>query len=404
MFRQRRGQLKVMQRRFPWVAVLLSVALSGAATYWLLKPALWPGTAPAEVAAHAAAPTAIATPTPAAGPTQKPFVEVRNPRKQASDFQAGVMMLLYGNDPYLEPNIRQKLDYMATLGVNSLGLVFPIFQTNGRSTDVHADPTRTPSAEQMTLFIREAHQRGFTVMMRPLLDEASLSAGGDWRGSIHPQPVDRWFAAYGDLMVTYANLAEANGVESFDVGTELNTIESYGPQWLQVIKRVRQAYTGLLTYSSISGMGYPTRFAGALDFISIDAYYPLNANAGATTAELEQAWQGGIAQLDRIAIDSGMPVVVTELGTASRRGSYRAPSSANLGLPLDLEAQRAYYEASCNVLRGAVRGMYWWYMSPYLPKAPLTDMGFDPTGKPAEAELTQCFQGLSQHASARGAR
>jgi hypothetical protein len=255
----------------------------------------------------------------------------------------------------------------------------------------------------MTLFIREAHQRGFTVMMRPLLDEASLAPGGDWRGSIHPQPVDRWFAAYGDLLVTYANLAEANGVESFDVGTELNTIESYGPQWLQVIKRVRQAYTGPLTYSSISGMGYPTRFAGALDFISIDAYYPLDAQAGATSADLEQAWRSGVAQLERIATESGMPVVITELGTASRRGSFRAPSSANLGLPLDLEAQRLYYEAACNVLRGAVRGMYWWYMSPYVPKAPLTDMGFDPTGKPAEAELSQCFQGLSPHPPARGA-
>jgi len=378
-----------MRRRFSWATILfLSVALSGTVTYWLLKPAFSPG-APAEMAANAAALAQTAAPTPT------PFVGVRLPRKDAADFHAGVMVLIYGNDPYFAINVRRKLDYLAALGVNSVGLVFPIFQTNGRSTNVHADPTNTPSAELMSLFIQEAHRRGFTVMIRPLLDEASLAKGGDWRGSIRPQPVDAWFAAYGDLMVTYANLAEENQAEVFDIGTELNTLESFGPQWLDVIKRIRQAYGGLLTYSSISATGYPTQFAKALDFLSIDAYYALNARDGATTADLEQAWRPGVAQLERVITDSGMPVVVTEVGTASRRGSYRAPSSANLGAPLDLEAQRAYYEATCNALRPVVRGLYWWYTSPYPPPAPLTDKDFDPTGKPAEAEISQCFNGIA---------
>ena len=386
-----------MRRGFSWVTILvLSIALSGTATYWLLRPAFSPTAAPVEVAAHAAGLSQSAAPTPT------PFVEVLSPRKRATDFQAGVMVLIYGNDPYFAINVRRKLDYLAALGVNSVGLVFPIFQTNGRSTDVHADPINTPSSDLMSVFIQEAHQRGFTVMMRPLLDEASLAKGGDWRGSIRPRPVDGWFEAYGDLMVTYANVAQENRAEVFDIGTELNTLESYGPQWLNVIKRIRQAYTGLLTYSSISATGYPTQFAHALDFLGIDAYYALDARDGATTADLEKAWRPGVVQLERVITDSGMPVVVTEVGTASRRGSYRAPSSANLGAPLDLEAQRAYYEATCNALRGVVGGVYWWYTSPYPPPAPLSDKDFDPTGKPAEAELSQCFSG-SQHAPARGA-
>jgi hypothetical protein len=240
-------------------------------------------------------------------------------------------------------------------------------------------------------------------MIRPLLEEGNLAATGDWRGSIRPQPVNAWFRAYGDLMVSYASLAEANGAEVLDVGTEFNTLESYGPQWLDVITRIRQVYSGLLTYSSVSGFGYPTQFARALDFLSIDAYWGLDANAGATVAELEQAWRPGIAEVERIASDSGMPVVITEVGTAARRASFRAPSSSTPGSPLDLEAQRSYYEASCNALGERVRGLYWWYMSPYIPQTPLTDPGFDPTGKPAEAEMTRCFKGLAQHGPARGA-
>src|SRR6202162_1533951 len=381
---------------FRWFTVLLLlVALAGGASFVILQPVLAPAAAPIQTNALAA--------TPAATPTPTPLVHVLKARTSASDFQAGVMILVWGNDPNFVTNIRLKLDYLARLRVNSVGMVFPIFQTNARSTDVHADLKGTPSADQITAFIREARQRGFTVMLRPLLEEGNLATSGDWRGSIHPQPVDAWFRAYGDLMVSYASLAEANGAEVFDVGTEFNTLEPYGPQWLDVIKRIRQGYTGLLTYSSVSGNGYPIQFFRALDFLSIDAYYGLDANAGATVEQLQQAWGPGVAEVKSIATGSGLPEVITEVGTAARRASFRAPSSSNPGLPLDLEAQRSYYAASCNALGETVRGLYWWYMSPYVPQAPLTDPGFDPTGKPAEAEIAECFRGLSSGAAPRGA-
>jgi hypothetical protein len=390
--------------RYRWFAfLLLLVALAGGATFLILQPVLAPAAAPIQTNALAATPAATPTPMPTPMPTPTPLVHVLKARTSANDFQAGVMILVWGNDPNFVTNIRLKLDYLARIGVNSVGMVFPIFQTNARSTDVHADANGTPSAEQITAFIREARQRGFTVMLRPLLEEGNLATSGDWRGSIHPQPVDAWFRAYGDLMVSYASLAEANGAEVFDVGTEFNTLEPYGPQWLDVIKRIRQGYTGQLTYSSVSGNGYPTQFFRALDFLSIDAYYGLDASAGATVEQLQQAWEPGVAQVKRIATDSGLPVVITEVGLAARREAFRAPSSSNPAFPLDLEAQRSYYAASCNALGETVRGLYWWYMSPYIPPAPLTDPGFDPTGKPAEAEIAVCFRGLSSRALARGA-
>src|SRR5438128_7297864 len=99
--------LALMHRNFIGVAlVTLLVALSGGATYWLLKPALTPAAAPVEVAAHAAAPSQ------SAAPTATPFTRVQNPRRNAADFQAGVMVLVYGNDPYFTLNIRNKLDYL----------------------------------------------------------------------------------------------------------------------------------------------------------------------------------------------------------------------------------------------------------------------------------------------------
>ena len=392
-----------MGARYRWAALALCIALSGGATYGLLKPALLPQTTllhaasagstggttaelltPGPLPQTTAAPTGKITPVPSARGAQA--------KTRISNYQAGVMVLIVGSDPSFVANIRRKFDYLASLGVNSVGLVFPIFQTNGGSTDVYADPKGTPSSGQIAVFVREAHKRGFTVMLRPLLDEGSLAASGDWRGSIHPQQVEAWFQSYGDLMVTYAALAKDQGIEEFDVGTEFNSLESYGTQWLQVISRVRQAYNRRLTYSSLAGHGYPSKFASGLDFLSVDAYFPLDAKAGATPAELEKAWTPWIGQLKGMATDSGLPLVVTEIGTASQSASYRAPWTAPLGGTLDLEAQRSYYEAACTVLNGMVSGLYWWYMSQYTAPAARTDTGYDPTGKPAEGEIARCFQ------------
>jgi hypothetical protein len=354
------------------LALLLGV--SGLTTYSILKPVLAP-TGP--VAAAAQAPP--------------PLVPVLNPRTQATDFQAGVTVLIYGNDPSFDFKVRQELNRLATLGANSVGLVFPIYQTTAQSADVHADPTKTPSADRIALFIRQAHQRGFTVLLRPLLDEHSLALDGQWRGTIQPTSVDAWFQAYQELILGYARLAQREHVDALGVGSELNSLEADGVQWLQLINQVRQVYSGLVTYSSTFSNGYPAGFASALDFLGVDAYYPMAVQAGATVKDLELAWRPWIAELERIHAASGKPITITEIGTPSRAGSYLTPWTLKPGAPLDLETQSRYYQASCHALSGVVPGLYWWYTNLDASSAPLRDTGYNPTGKPAELEIAKCF-------------
>jgi hypothetical protein len=154
---------------------------------------------------------------------------------------------------------------------------------------------------------------------------------------------------------------------------------------------VRQVYSGLLTYSSTSGNGYPSGFASALDFLGVDAYYPMDVSAGASVDELERAWRPWTAELAGMRAASGKPVVITEIGTPSRAGSYLTPWTLQPGAPLDLEAQRRYYQASCNALIGLVPGLYWWYTPLDVSPEPLRDSGYNPIGKPAALEITKCF-------------
>jgi len=360
------------------VAVAIALATSGLFTYWILKPAIAPIFASFELGAKAAPPS----PAP---------VRVLHPRTRATDFQAGVMVLVYGNDPDFSRRAQQALDRLAGLGVNSVGLVFPIYQTTARSTDIHADPARTPSQDRLTLFIKEAHQRGFAVMLRPLLDEGSLGVDGNWRGTIRPQPVDTWFQAYEALMLSYARLAQQQRVEILDIGSELNTLEAYGGQWLRIINLIRSVYSGQLTYSSVVHNGYPKQFSQALDFLSVDAYPALDVPVDATTGQLEKAWGPWKDELEQNRIASGKPLVISELGTPSRVGSYLTPWTLKPGAQLDLEAQRRYYTASCRALKTATVGLYWWYTTIGRSPAPLADTGYDPTGKPADHEIALCY-------------
>jgi hypothetical protein len=85
-----------------------------------------------------------------------------------------------------------------------------------------------------------------------------------------------WFASYERFILHYARLAEANGFEAFAVGTELGGTTSRTADWKRLIARVREVYPGKLTYcANWNGEPEAVGFWRDLDFIGIQAYYPL---------------------------------------------------------------------------------------------------------------------------------
>ncbi|HYM96318.1 MAG TPA: hypothetical protein VET26_03370, partial [Candidatus Sulfotelmatobacter sp.] len=169
-------------------------------------------------------------------------------------------------------------------------------------------------------------------------------------------------------------------------------MEADGSFWVSLIGSVRTVFRGQLTYSSNWAKGYPS-FGRTLDFISIDAYFPLNAAPTAATADLVNAWGPWIARLDRIRRSFGRPLVLTELGVTSQVASFQQPWLWDNGKPVDLVSQETYYQASCQATTPNVSGLYWWMYTIDPPAAPMLDKGFAVAGKPAEAALGRCFGG-----------
>ena len=326
-----------------------------------------------------------------------------NVQGSTSTFDAGFSVLAYGNAPDFVQKTQVVLDRLVGLGVTSVSFVFPVFQQNWTATDVYTDAERTPSGKNMSAFVRAAHERGMSVVLRPTLDEGSLVTDGKWRGTLQPADLMAWFSSYGVLMEGYAVFAESEGVESFIVGTEFSLLEKETAFWDDLISDVRKVYTGRVSYS-YNWDAQDLGFAGSLDYVGVDAFFPLDLPPGASVDELVLAWQPWLDMLWNIQQVTGKDVTLTEVGTRSEAGSYQAPWVWEGDGPLSQEDQANYFEATCAVaMTPAARkegrsfdGMYVWAADLNQgTDIPPADTGFTPLTKQAESVIEECYRVLA---------
>jgi hypothetical protein len=221
-------------------------------------------------------------------------------------------------------------------------------------------------------------------MLRPLIDQKSLIATNDSLGTIRPSSVQRWFDSYTKVILGYARLAESTRTEIVNVGTELNSMETWSQQWVTLISAVRAAYSGQVTYS-INWFGVPHDYWDSLDFIGVDAYFPLSAPDDPSVAELSLAWKPWLDKVRWMA--AGRKVALTEVGVLPQADGFKHPWGWEIQGRVDYGAQARYYASACNAARylGAVE-LYWWNV-----QIDGTDNNFDPLRRPAEQEARDCF-------------
>ena len=303
--------------------------------------------------------------------------------------------------PYIDPSFASKaaafLDHLAGLGVNSLNVVVVFVQSTYTSSDPHLSPTAATTSE-IQQFITDAHQRGMSVIIRPLMDDSNLAP--QWRGTVLPTDPSTWFSNYYDGVVRpYATL---NGVDAVDIGSEMATLADKMPsRWLSLIATLRSTVPAVrLTYSSTDWIAlpgqqqpYPT-FAESLDLIGVDAFFPLNGvTNGYDVGQLVNAWQAPLGLVNRLATYYHKPVLFTEIGLASQCCTLNQPFVWNSQATPNLQAQAVYYAAACRAIRPWRIGLYWWIYDGLDPlNDPQNNNGFSPYGKPAEQEMARCYQ------------
>jgi hypothetical protein len=275
------------------------------------------------------------------------------------------------------------------------------------ASSVAADPGRTPTDAGVIHAITTAQALGLKVLLKPQVDVLD----GTYRGLIAPTDRPAWFASYRAMLIHYAMLAQQLHVTGLVVGVELGSMVS-GPRdtalWRAMIKSVRRlGYKGSLTYAANWDQLRLVGFWRSLDYIGIDAYFPLvpkGHKAAPTIADLVSAWHGSsvtggplnwVAEVAQLEHAEHRPVVFTELGYVATTCTAAAPYAVAPLCPsapaTPIAGQRAQQDAYVAALRvwsrvAFVRGIYWWDWP--TDGNEITD-AYSPRGMPAERTLAE---------------
>ena len=164
-----------------------------------------------------------------------------------------------------------------------------------------------------------------TVMLKPHLwiekgwrDEIKFETKEDW---------DRWFVDYSKLMLQYAKVAEAGGADIFCIGTELlDSVKKQPSKWRELIAEIRKIYSGKLTYAANWDEEYKAvPFWDALDYIGIQAYYPMKVDGEVSKESLKKAIKPYLDTLSGVSRRLDKKVMFTELGYRSIVNNYEKP-------------------------------------------------------------------------------
>jgi hypothetical protein len=304
--------------------------------------------------------------------------------------QKGMSYAAWWPGVYSSPDSDKALSELREDGADWLSLTVTRYQDTITSTTIYSAPA-TPTDDDLAHVIHQAHSLGMKVMLKPHLDLANDPT--HWRGDIGTVFTETdwtaWFTSYKTFINHYAQLAQTYGADQFCIGTELVSTEFRASDWQSVIVGVRGLFTGPLTYAANQGSEGSISWWDKVDFIGVDAYYPLTNKNDPTLDELKAAWVPRVASLKALSEDWGKPVIFPEIGYRSQDGANQHPWDFLVSSTLDLQEQADLYQAALESFFNQTwfAGIFWhmWETNP-LQGGPC-DMGYSPHDKPAEAVL-----------------
>lgn len=274
------------------------------------------------------------------------------------------------------------------LAVNWTAITFAALQATPQSTHIPFSDEPTVTDDEVRTAIDRAHALGLSVCLKPVVNVAD----GTWRAHInffdHDVPCEptwgQWFASYTQFIVHYAKIAQETGCAMFSVGCEMVNADRRADEWRELIRAVREVYTGLITYNCDKYQESNVTWWDAVDVISSSGYYPLGT------------WDDQLDRIEAVVTREKKPFFFMEAGCPSREGSQHLPNDWNLVGEPSGEAQVDWYREAftSTASREWVRGfMLWdWPATLYAESDALTNDDYCMFAKPAEAVVREFFQ------------
>ncbi|WP_422083359.1 glycoside hydrolase family 113 [Ulvibacterium sp.] len=192
-------------------------------------------------------------------------------------------------------------------------------------------------------------KNGVRIMLKPQI----WIWRGEYTGTLQMKSEEDWKtleASYKKFILSYAKLAEETQVSIFCIGTELEQFVKNRPEyWKRLIGEIRKEYSGKLTYAA-NWDEYPrVPFWEQLDYIGIDAYFPLSEEKSPTIEQLKKGWQKWKTAISTLADQKQKPVLFTEYGYRSMDYTAKKPwlvdhNEEKVNLQAQVNATKAIFE------------------------------------------------------------
>lgn len=302
------------------------------------------------------------------------------------------------------------LQGMKDMKANWVAIVPTWYQATANANSIGSVAGKTPSDSSVRKLIDNAHAAGLKVLLKPHVD---CTIDGVWRGTFDPTDRTAWFTSYRAMIADYAALAYVAKVEAFSVGCEFKLLESDRAKWLDVITAVTNTFHGMTTYCANWDSFAGVSFWDQLDWIGIDAYFPIATNKDSTVERMTNSetngWKERLASVQDWRASAGFtnkPVVFTEVGYRSVDGASTNPSDHASVARVDMNEQAYAFKALFRALHdigdsSPFHGvLVWWWDNPTTPDyyAPPNHgvgwpPGYTPRGKLATDDIAAYFRG-----------
>jgi len=252
------------------------------------------------------------------------------------------------------------------------------------------------STEGIAACISMAHERGMRVMIKPQLwiSHGEYSGFLSYRNEQDWQQFERDYTSYIFALLTVADSFHA---EMFCIGTELDSFVSQRPAyWSWLIDTARKVYDGKLTYAENWDCYDRFPFWKKLDYIGINAYFPLSESMTPTVNELRKSWDKHAVSLKRLSDQEKKQVLFTEYGYRSINACASKPwDSYCEALPnttAQVNAYTALFETFWNQPWFAGGFSWKWFDTKSEGDVPM-NTEYTPQGKPAMEVIRQWYNG-----------
>lgn len=206
------------------------------------------------------------------------------------------------------------------LGTNFVAVMPYAFMPENQKPQLIFDTKRQWSGETLEGIeadVKTLQTQGLQVMIKPHIWVGS----GVFTGEITMSSEEDWSEFeenYKNYIMTFAKLSERNKVAIFCLGTELQEFVSKRPEfWNELIEEVRAIYSGKLTYAENWDSYTTVKFWRSLDFIGIDAYFPISESKTPSLEQTVLAWKTLSKDLEAFSKTHETPILFTEYGYRS---------------------------------------------------------------------------------------